>query len=91
MATAYGKDVSDWLKTDDTWELVSALAQDLGVDSNSDKNPNSVKTRVAASFPSLITSRRGSPENGGGTWIHPDLAVEFAGWCNKMFAIQVGR
>ena len=91
MAVAYHKDVSDWLRTDDTWELVSALASDLGTQINSAKKPNSVRTRVSESYPSLVMAKRGSPENGGGTWIHPDLAVPFAQWCNKAFAIQVGR
>lgn len=91
MAVAHGKDISDWLKTGDTWELVVELARDLGIQINSDFYPNSVKTRVSASYPSLVSVRRGSPENGGGTWIHPDLAVPCASWCNKAFAIQVSR
>lgn len=102
MAVAHGKDVSDWLKTDETFELATALAYDLGIISaaevelrlselKSDKNPNSVKTRVSATYPSLAIARRGSPSNGGGTWLHPDLAVQLAQWCNKPFAIQVSR
>ncbi len=91
MCVAHGKDVSDWLKNDGTWDLVTALANDLGVDFNSDKNPNSAKTRVSATYPSLVISKRGSPENGGGAWLHPDLAVQLAQWCNPFFAIQVSR
>ena len=102
MSVAYGKDISDWLKTDDTFELVTALAFDLGliseedarkklVEIKSDKNPNSIKTRVSAAYPSLVVVKRGSPDNGGGTWIHPDLAVQLAQWCSKPFAIQVSR
>ena len=91
MAVAHGKDISDWLRTDDTWELVEALADDLGVKINPANKPNSIKTRVAACYPSLVTVKRGSPENDGGTWIHPDLAIDCASWCSKRFAIQVGR
>jgi KilA-N domain len=39
----------------------------------------------------LILSKRGSPENGGGTWLHPDLAIQLAQWCSPAFAIQVSR
>ena len=39
----------------------------------------------------MVVVKRGSPENGGGTWFHPDLAVYLAQWCNKIFAIQVSR
>lgn len=92
MAKAHGKDISDWLRNNETWELVIALAEDLGIEvSNPAKKPNSEKTRVSSFYPSLVYVKRGSPENGGGTWIHPDLAPDCAGWCNKKFAILVAR
>jgi len=94
MCVAHGKDVSDWLKTDDTWDLVVALADDLGIVPNDPKNRksgNSVFTRVSAYYPSLAIVKRGSPDTGGGTWLHPDLALHLAQWCSKPFAIQVSR
>lgn len=91
MCAAYEKNVSDWLRTDDTWDLVVALAEDLGIEPNSAKKPNSEKTRVSATYPGLVIVKRGSPENGGGTWLHPDLALQLAQWCSKPFAIQVSR
>jgi KilA-N domain len=42
-------------------------------------------------FPGLIVSKRGSPQTGGGTWLHPDLAIQLAQWCNTPFALQVSR
>jgi hypothetical protein len=63
----------------------------LGIKPNSAKKPNSDKTRVSAAYPDLVIVKRGSPENGGGAWIHPDLAVYLAQHCNKPFAIQVSR
>lgn len=94
MCVAYGKDISDWLKTDETWELVAALAEDLEiepVESKSRKSGNSVFTRVSATYPGLVIVRRGSPDSGGGSWLHPDLAVQLAQWCSAAFAIQVSR
>ncbi len=91
MCTAHSKDISDWLKTEDTWDLVIALADDIGLFPKSRKSGNSNYTRVSGAFPDLVRAKRGSPENGGGTWLHPDLAMQLAQWCNKRFAIQVSR
>jgi len=35
----------------------------------------------------LVITKIGSPENGGGTWLHPKLAVAFARWLNADFAV----
>jgi hypothetical protein len=91
MCSAYGKDLSNWLKTDETWDLAVELADQLGFQPNSSIRTNSDKTRVSATYPTLVISRRGSPENGGGTWIHPDLAIQIAQWCAPRFALQVSR
>lgn len=91
MCVAHEKDISDWLKTDETWELVNALAESMTVEPKDRKSGNSVYTRVSATFPSLVIVRRGSPETGGGTWLHPDLAIQLAQWCSPAFAIQVSR
>lgn len=91
MCVAHNKDISDWLKTDETWDLVTALADDLCIQPNSAKKPKSVKTRVSLTYPTLVIVKRGAPDAGGGSWIHPDLAIDLASWCNKRFAIQVSR
>lgn len=94
MCVAHGKDISDWLKTDDTWELVVALADSLNLDAlpvKDHKSGNSVFTRVSASYPTLVVIKRGAPGVGGGTWLHPDLAMQLAQWCNKPFALQVSK
>lgn len=39
----------------------------------------------------LVVVRRGAPETGGGTWIHPKLAVHFAYWLDVDFGIWVGE
>ncbi len=91
MCVAHGRDISDWLRTDQVLELVTALANNLGVEpeSNSAKKPNSEKTRVSALFPTLVVVKRGSPEVGGGTWLHPDLAIQLAQFCSPAFSLQV--
>ncbi len=36
----------------------------------------------------LVITREGSPSSGGGTWMHPKVAIEFARWLNPFFAVQ---
>ena len=91
MCAAHNKDISDWLRTDDTFETVAVLADELGVVPISAEKPNSDKTRVSACYPTLVVVKRGAPKAGGGTWLHPQLAIQLAQWCNKRFALQVSK
>lgn len=96
MAVAHGKDLNDWFTTKDTLELFVALADDLGLEIKTGDFRDLDVSRLSAAkyaeiFPGLIFSKRGSPLVGGGTWLHPDLAIQEAQWCNKPFAIQVSR
>lgn len=38
-------------------------------------------------FADLVQVKQGSPDNGGGTWFHEDVAMEFARWLSPKFAI----
>ncbi|MGB3766559.1 MAG: KilA-N domain-containing protein, partial [Phormidesmis sp.] len=38
-----------------------------------------------------ITSGIEGQRGGGGTWAHPDIALQFAQWCSPVFALQVSR
>ncbi|MBW4512908.1 MAG: KilA-N domain-containing protein [Scytonematopsis contorta HA4267-MV1] len=92
MCAAYARDVSDWLKTDSAFDLVIALATKLQVKPIPIKNlksGNSVFTRISATYPTLVVVKRGSPKNGGGTWIHYKLAVPLAMWISAEFALLV--
>lgn len=35
----------------------------------------------------IVISKPGQPANGGGTWIHPRLAIKLARWCSVEFEI----
>lgn len=96
MCVAHGKELNDWFTTQDTFDLFLALSQDLGTEFKTGEFRDLVISRLSASkyskmFPGLVLSKRGSPEAGGGTWLHPDLAIQLAQWCSKPFAIQVSR
>ncbi len=89
MCVAHSKQISDWLTTEPTWNLLVALSRRLGVGIKEGWNRNLSSSKVSEVFPHLLTVRRGSPANGGGTWIHPKLAVHLAQWCSPEFALQV--
>jgi hypothetical protein len=96
MCVAHSRDIDKWLVTKSTFELFCALACDLDITFNPpDLGDSDVSTlsgaKYAKMFSNLVVSKRGSPENGGGTWLHPDLAVQLAQWCSPAFAIQVSR
>lgn len=96
MCVAHGKEVKEWFRNKETFELFSALEESLGIKSNRGFTAIVGNKRLSASeyvelFPKLITSKRGSPENGGGVFLHPDLAMQLAQWCSPFFAIQVSR
>lgn len=89
MCVAHKKDVSEWLALEGTLRLVGALAKKLKINPIPGKVGNSVYTRVSAIYPTLVITKRGSPETGGGTWVHPKLAVHVGQWCSEEFALQV--
>ena len=96
MCTAHDKRLLPWLRTQDTLELFCDLANDLGLEIKcADLRILDVSrlsaTKYAQMFPALIFTKQGSPAVGGGSWLHPDLAIQLAQWCNKRFAIQVSR
>lgn len=94
MCVAHGRKIDAWFRTQDTLELFQALANDKEINysdlSNSDPARLSA-TKYSKIFKGLLLVKGGSPVNGGGVWLHPDLAIQLAQWCNKIFALQVSR
>jgi len=92
MCTSNSKDIAQWCLNRSTIELLNALADRLGEPTCDIKEWNSNDsslTRLSRLFPRILIVKRGSPANGGGTWIHHKLAVPLAQWCNPQFALLV--
>lgn len=94
MCVAHNKKIDSWFRTNETFQLFLALAENLDLNFNYSDLSNLDVARLSASnyaeiFPQLIVSKRGSPETGGGSWLHPDLAIQLAQWCSPPFALQV--
>ena len=96
MCIANGKEITVWFRNKETLDIFIALASDLDPNFKHENSHVLDVSRLSGSkynkiFPSLIISRSGSPETGGGTWLHPDLAIQLAQWCNPAFALQVSK
>lgn len=72
MTKPFGKRPNDWLSLPSTKDFLMALS-------------NTRKSCISR----LIVTRRGNSNNKNehGTWMHEDVALEFARWLSPMFAI----
>lgn len=76
VAKKFGKEPYAWLRLDSTKEYMEELLLEL----------NTVNHGIGSQVTDIVQVKRGRPENGGGTWLHPELGVEFARWCSVKFA-----
>lgn len=76
IAAYFGKAPKDYLKTEQTQAYIAALAQSLAN-----------RTKIPFKENQLVTVKKGAPSTGGGTWLHPKLAVHFARWLSPEFAV----
>lgn len=76
MAQATNKRVDKWLDNASTQELIAEF--------------NLEHTLNSGYAQALITDKTNA-KYGGGTWAHPDIAIQFAQWCSPSFALQVSR
>ena len=97
-AANFGKEPTAWIRQSDTIEYIAALCKRQGnsgfvteFNKIKDLDSTSGKARSAllklAKDSGLVKTKAGSPENGGGTWLHPKLAVRFAQWLDVDFAV----
>ncbi len=97
-AARYNKNTTFWLRQRDTVEYISALCAHKGISDfleqfNKIKHLDGTSAASQAKLLRLVKqtgfvkTKSGSQEIGGGTWLHPKLAVVFARWLDVDFAI----
>lgn len=97
-AAKFAKKPLQWLRQRDTVEYLSELAASQGKgdfleqfskikDLDGDSAKSQTQLLALAKQTGFVSSKTGSPENGGGTWFHPKLAVPFARSLDVKFAI----
>jgi len=80
IADAADRRVDNWLRLQEVQDLIHEFESQQNLHSSDLRN---VK-------PAFVTSRARA-DRGGGTWAHPDIAIQFAQWCSPAFALQVSR
>ena len=83
IAKHFNKRVQHYLDSDRTKEYIQELAKAINLALN--ENPKAVNPAFQEN--QLVILKKGSPENGGGTWLHPKLTIDFARWLSAKFAI----
>ena len=95
MCKAGNKKFNDWLRSESSKELIKALEEgetaetgipvfkNCGMGIPTDEN---LKTGIPA-FKSIDVNKG----KYGGSWIHPDLAVQLAQWISPIFSLQVSK
>lgn len=95
MAQATNKRVDNWLQNKSTQDLIAQFNLEVSYNSSATTLDSSELTKDRSlnssnDQPALITSDT-KVSLGGGTWAHPDIAIQFAQWCSPTFALQVSR
>ena len=71
MAKKFGKRAFDWLKIDSTKSFLEAIAE----------------TKKIVSADLVVVRRGGNDKEAQGTWMHEDVAFEFARWLDPKFGV----
>jgi hypothetical protein len=80
VARNYNKRPNDWLNLESTKEYIWCLHHALFPEIE-------LPEKMVIKQNQLLNTKTGSVENGGGSWIHPKLAIAFARWLDVRFAV----
>lgn len=81
MCRSAGKEWHDFYRLPSTARFLKELADSIFA---SEETQSPGKSR-SITHPLVITSMG----RNGGTWVHPDVGIELAGWCSVKFKVQV--
>ena len=89
MAKPFGKNVRQWFDNHATHEYIEAVAADKGIEPMGKFRTSLNASDLAKRYPMLVkVSKGGMPgQVVQGTWMHEDVALEFARWLSPKFAI----
>lgn len=89
IAKPFGKRIDNWTRLKTTKELIAAFESEPCY-------RGMLPIITAKGFENLPSHLRyglvrNDGTNYGGTWAHPDIAIQFAQWCSPGFALWVSR
>lgn len=94
VAEKFGKRVDNWLANQETKDYIEALADFH--DHATEREPNTRKVGDSNTLKvrdvhtrkvRYVKTSKARADRGGGTWLHPDLAVSFGRWLDVRFAV----
>ena len=89
MAKPFGKNVRQWFDNPGTHEFIETLAHTRGMQPIGQKRTSLNASVLAERYPELVKVVKGgiASQVTQGTWMHEDVALEFARWLSPKFAI----
>lgn len=78
IAERFGKRLDRWLENASTLEYIQALDEVI-----TGRESKILDTRKSG----YVKTSRARADRGGGTWLHPKLAMSFARWCDAKFSV----
>lgn len=84
LCKAAGKKFNDYSRLEATVAYLAELSKQEGL-------PVIAGNPAIKEKQPLIESRPGSPAAGGGTWVHPQVAINLGQWLSAEFAVKVSR
>lgn len=85
LCKAAGKLFKDYLVNKSTGEFLEELSVETGLQVQlGEKSLVEQKQALIETFP-------GAPSTGGGTWVHPHVAIHLGQWASGKFAVQVAK
>ena len=89
MAKSFNKEVKQWFDNRSTHEFIHALADHKGYITKVINRTSLNTSELAIVYPELIAVIKGGipGQVEQGTWMHEDVALEFARWLSPTFAI----
>lgn len=85
LCKAAGKLFKDYKENKSTNEFLEELALDTGLSIQLGEKA------LVEQKQSLIETFPGAPSTGGGTWVHPLVAIHLGQWASGKFAVQVSK
>ena len=78
IAERFGKRIDNWMRLAETLEYVRALDEALTGEESQILHPSQSR---------YVKTSKARVDRGGGTWLHPKLAIHFARWLSAKFSV----